>query len=154
MSADRLPTAAEPRPALATFTGLLAVAALLTPLWAPEPDRASGLLLLCGVGAELVNSFRAMTPAAVHKGWAGAGYSLLLALVLLNTSWLAVTALALFLAAPFALDAFRHGAAAVRHAAARTPVRRDAASASLNLAAALGVLLLGRFSPDWITSAK
>ena len=52
MNTVRLPR--EQRPALATFTGLLAVAALLTPLWWPEPDRASGLLLLGGVGAELV----------------------------------------------------------------------------------------------------
>jgi 3',5'-cyclic AMP phosphodiesterase CpdA len=150
MSADRLPPAREPRPALATFTGLLAVAALLTPLWAPEPDRASGLLLLGGVGAELTNSFRARTPAAVQSGWASAGYTLLLALVLLNTTWLAITALAIFLAAPFALDALRHAGAAARQAAARKPSLQDVASAFVNLAAVCGVLLLGRFAPNWI----
>ena len=95
----------EQRPALATFTALLAVAALLTPLWAAEPDRASGLLLLGGVGAELAHSFRRRTSAAQRSAWASAGVTLLLALVLLNTSWLAATALAIFVAAPFALDA-------------------------------------------------
>jgi hypothetical protein len=34
----------ERMPALAGFTALLAGAALLTPLWAPEPDRASGFV--------------------------------------------------------------------------------------------------------------
>ena len=76
----------EQRPALATFTALLAVAALLTPLWAAEPDRASGLLLLGGVGAELAHSFRreAVRRAAEARG-ASAGLTLLLALVLLST---------------------------------------------------------------------
>jgi hypothetical protein len=90
-------------PALAVFTMLVAGAAFLTPLWAAEPDRASGLLLMCGVGAELLQSFRRRTAAAQRSAWASAGYTLLLAIVLLSTAWLAVTALAIFIAAPFAL---------------------------------------------------
>src|SRR5215213_2438715 len=151
MNADRLQSR-EQRPALAVFTGLLAVAALLTPLWAPEPDRASGLLLLGGVGAELMHSFRSRTSGAVHSGWWSAGYTLLLALVLLNTAWLAVTALAIFVAAPFAIDALRHAGAAARQAAARKPLLPDLTSAIVNLAAALGVLLLGRFASNWVVA--
>ena len=144
------PAQGEQRPALATFTGLLAVAALLTPLWWPEPDRASGLLLLGGVGAELVDSFRSRTSAAQQSSWASAGYTLLLALVLLNTSWLAVTALAIFVAAPFALDALRHASAAARQAFAGKPFLHAVASACGNLAAVFGVLLLGRYASSWI----
>ncbi len=151
MKTDRLPPAqGEQRPALATFTGLLAVAALLTPLWWPEPDRASGLLLLGGVGAELVDSFRSRTSAAQQRAWGSAGLTLLLALVLLNTSWLAVTALAIFVAVPFALDALRHASAAARQAFAGKPFLHAVASALGNLAAVFGVLLLGRYASSWI----
>jgi hypothetical protein len=74
----------ERMPALAGFTALLAGAALLTPLWAPEPDRASGFLLFGGVVAELVYSFRCKTSEAQRSAWASAGFTLLLALVLLK----------------------------------------------------------------------
>ena len=75
------------------MTAVAAVGALLSPLWAAEPDRASGLLLLIGVAAEFVQSFRRKTAAAQRADWASAGFTLLLALVLLNTAWLAVSAL-------------------------------------------------------------
>src|SRR5262245_22536331 len=137
-------------PALAGFTALLAGAALLTPLWAPEPDRASGFLLIGGVAAELVYSFRCRTSEAQRSAWASAGFTLLLALVLLNTSWLAVSALAIFLAAPFALDALRRAGAAVRHAATAQPFLQDGAAAIGNLAVVVGVVLLGRYALNWI----
>ena len=142
----------ERRPALATFTALLSGAALLTPLWAPEPERASGLLLLCGMTAELVTSFRRKTSRAQSSALASAGFTLLLALVLLNTSWLAVSALAIFMAAPFALDALRRAGAAVRYAAAGKPFLQEAASALGNLAAVVGVVLLGRYAVNWIVA--
>jgi hypothetical protein len=152
-AARRLPqTWREQRPALATFTGILAAVALVTPLWAPEPDRASGFLLLGGVGAELVYSFRCKTAAAQQGAWASAGYTLLLALVLLNTSWLAATALAIFVAAPFALDALRRARSAARQAASGKPFVDDAAAAIGNLAAVAGVVLLGRYALNWIVS--
>src|SRR5262245_13121033 len=94
-------------PALAGFMALIAAAALSPPLWAPEPDRASGFLLLAGVAAEVLYSFRCKTSEAQRSAWASAGFTLVLALVLLNTSWLAVSALTVFLAAPFAFDALR-----------------------------------------------
>src|SRR5262249_7753551 len=131
-------------PALAAFTALLGAVALLTPLWAPEPDRASGLLLLLGVGAELLYSFRCRTSHAQRSAWASAGYTLLLALVLLNTSWLAVGAVAIFLAAPFVLDALRHAGTAIRQVAKLQPFLREAGSAFGNLAVVAGIALLGR----------
>jgi 3',5'-cyclic AMP phosphodiesterase CpdA len=151
MKTVRLPGTRNERTfSLATFTGVLAGAALLSPFWWPEPDRASGLLLLGWVGAQLIDSFRSRTSAAQHSEWGSAGVTLLLALVLLNTSWLAVTALAIFVAAPFALDALRHAIAAVRQAAAGKPFLRDVASVLGNLAAVSGVLLLGRYASNWI----
>jgi hypothetical protein len=138
------------RPAPAIFSGALATAAFLTPLWAAEPDRMSGLLLLGGVGAELIHSFRLRTSADQRAAWASAALTLLLALVLLNTSWLAVTALAIFVAAPFALDALRRGGAALRQLTRGQPFQRDAASALANLAALAGVLLVERYALNWL----
>ena len=82
---DLTPDAARARraPALAVFTVVLAAAAFLTPLWAAEPDRAAGLLLIAGVGAELLQSFRRRAAAAQHSAWASAGYTLL-AIVLIQ----------------------------------------------------------------------
>ncbi len=138
------------RPALAFFSGALATAAFLTPLWAAEPDRMSGFLLLGGVGAELIHSFRLRTSADQRAAWASAALTLLLALVLLNTSWLAATALAIFVAAPFALDALRRGGAALRQLTRGQPFQRDAASALANLAALAGVLLVERYALNWL----
>jgi 3',5'-cyclic AMP phosphodiesterase CpdA len=140
------------RPAPAVFSGALATAAFLTPLWAAEPDRMSGLLLLGGVGAELIHSFRLRTSADQRAAWASAALTLLLALVLLNTSWLAVTALAIFVAAPFALDALRRGGAALRQLTRGQPFQPDAASALANLAALVGVLLVERYALNWLVA--
>ena len=140
----------EPRPALATFTALLGLAALLSPLWAAEPDRASGFLLIGGVGAELVSSFRRRTFTSQRSAWASAGLTLLLALVLLNTAWVAATALVVFVAAPFALDSARRAAAAIRHVRAGKPFVEDALAALGHLAAVAGVALIGRYALNWV----
>jgi Calcineurin-like phosphoesterase len=151
ITSDRPPRVSGERTSgLAILTGLLATTAFFTPLYSPEPDRASGLLLLLGVGAELVYSFRCRTAAAQQTAWWSAGFTLLLALVLLNTSWLAVTALAIFVAAPFALDALRRTVAAARRIAGGKPFLPDAAAAFGNLAGVVGVTLLGRYGLNWI----
>jgi 3',5'-cyclic AMP phosphodiesterase CpdA len=140
----------ERRPALATFTALLGLAALLSPLWAAEPDRAAGFLLLGGVGAELVSSFRRRTFASQRSAWASAGLTLLLALVLLNTAWVAATALVVFVAAPFLLDSVRCAAAAIRHVRAGKPFVEDAVAALGHLAAVVAVALIGRYALNWV----
>ena len=84
MPPDRSPRGGH-APAPAIVAGSLALAAFLTPLWAPEPDRASGLLLLGGFAIELVHAFRRRTPGEQQNAWASAGLTLLVALVLLNT---------------------------------------------------------------------
>ena len=147
-------TPAVPRarraPALAVFTVVLAAAAFLTPLWAAEPDRAAALLLIGGVGAELLQSFRRRAAAAQHSAWASAGYTLLLAIVLLSTAWLAVTALAIFIAGPFALDALRRARTTVRRVLEGRGFVADIGGVIANLGAVAVVLLLGRFAENWI----
>ena len=140
------------RPALATFTAVLALTSFVSPLWAAEPDRASGLMLLAAVAAELVYSFRLRTFSVQRSAWASAGFTLLLAVVLLSTSWLAATAIAIFVAAPFALDAARGVAAATRHAISGKPALHDATAALGNLAAVVGVLLIGRYALNWVVA--
>jgi hypothetical protein len=108
------------------------------------------LLLLVGVVTELVSSFRSRTAAALKSALWSAGVTLLLALVLLNTAWLAVTALGVFLAAPFALDAIRRGVAAVRLAATGKPFTHEASAALGNVAGLFGVILVGKFALNWI----
>ena len=137
-------------PALAVFAALLAAAAFLTPLWAAEPERAAGLLLIVGVGAELLQSFRRRTAAAQRSAQASAGYTLLLAIVLLSTAWLAVTALAIFLAAPFALDALRGASIAARRLFERRSFGAEIGAVLANLAAVVVILVLGRFAEHWI----
>jgi hypothetical protein len=151
---DMKPAAVQARrtPALAVFTVLLSIAAFLTPFWAAEPDRATGLLLIGGVGAELIQSFRRRAAAAQHSAWASAGYTLLLAIVLLSTAWLAVTALAIFIAVPFALDAVRRTVAAGRRLVAGDRFVADVGGALANLGAVVVILLLGRFAESWIVA--
>jgi 3',5'-cyclic AMP phosphodiesterase CpdA len=137
---------------LPALTGLLAVAALVAPVWSSEPNRTAGVLLLLGVVAEMIGSFRTRSPGAQQSAWASAGLTLLLALVLLNVEWLAVTALALFIAGPFAIDALRRGVRAGRRLARGQPARAEAGHALADLAAAAGVLLLDLYWPHWVVS--
>ena len=97
-----------------------------------------------------MSSFRRKTAAAQQRAWASAGFTLLLALVVLNSAWLAATAVAIFVAAPFALDALRHARAAVRHALAGQPFLYDVASTVGNLAAVAGVAVIGRYAVSWV----
>jgi len=137
-------------PGLAIFTALAAVAACLTPLWAPEPARTAGGLLLVGAATELVQGFRRRTAAAQRSAWAGAAITLLLALLILNEPWLARTALVLLVAVPFVIDGLRHLAVAVRRVAKRESPRRALATAIANLAVAAGVEIAGRYVGDWV----
>ncbi len=123
---------------------------MFAPLWAAEPDRAAGLLLLGGVAAELVQGVRRETSAAQRGAWASAGYTLILALVVFNAAGLAVKALALLVIVPFVLDSIRRGTAAVRQAVEGRPFLQEAAAAAGNLAAAIVVFLIGRHAVSWI----
>ena len=146
------PAARERTRALAIFTALLAVLALLAPLWAAEPERVAGLFLLAGAAAEIVQGFRRRTSAAQRSAWSSAAYTLLLGLLLLNASWLAVTALVIFVAVPFAVDALRYTGLVVHQIAGRRSFQPAAAAAAWNLAVALAVLLAGRYAVNWVVA--
>jgi hypothetical protein len=122
-------------------------------VWAGEPDRAAGVLLLGGVAAELIHSFRGKTAASQRRAWGSAAYTLLLALVVLNAAWLAATALTIFAAVPFVLDGLRSARASVRDALQGKPFVHGVLPAIGDLAAAAGLLWIGRYAPDWILAA-
>ena len=118
---------------LALFTAVLAVAALFAPFWAGEPERVAGLFLLAGAAAELRSGIPAkdgrdpaqrLDERRVH---AASG------LLLLNASWLVSNALAMFVAAPFAVDGLRYGVLMVRQIAEGKSARQAATAAAWNL---------------------
>jgi len=145
-------TSAERTPALAVFTGLLTVAAGLSPIWAAEPERMAGACLLAGASAEIVQGFRRRNPASQRSAWTSAGYTLLLAVLLLNAPWLAATALAIFVAVPFAVDALRSTGVTVRQLAGGKPAVQDAIAAAWNLAVVVAILLVGRWAANWVVA--
>jgi 3',5'-cyclic AMP phosphodiesterase CpdA len=135
---------------LAVFTILLAAVASLSPLWAAEPERVAGLCLLAGAAAAIVQGFRRRTAAAQRSVWTNAAYTVLLAVLVLNAPWLAVTAVAIFVAVPFAVDAFRNAGHAIRPSAVTPSVSRAAGAAIWNLSVALAILVVGRFAANWV----
>lgn len=138
---------------MAIFTGLLATAAFLTPIWAPEPGRAGGLLLFGGAAAELVQGFRRRTRDGQRGAWLGAGLTLILGLLVFNAGWIATTALTLIVAVPFGLDVLRYVNVAVRQVLTRQSPRRAATAALGNLAVTVGLFLLGRYAFHWVLAA-
>ena len=136
------------------FVGVLAAAAWLTPIWAPEPSRAGGLLLFCGAAAEPIQGFRRRTAEGQRGAWIGAGLTLLLGVLVFNAAWIAGTAVTLVVAA--AIRAGRHPLHARRDPAGRQP--RVAAGApsrprSATLAVTIGLILLGRYAFRWVIAA-
>jgi calcineurin-like phosphoesterase family protein len=136
----------------AIFVLILAAAAFVTPLWAGEPPRAAGFLLVGGLVAELVQSFRYTTAASQRTAWMSAAYTLLLVVILLSAPWIAATALAIVAAIPFVLDMARSARAAARQAAGRKSFRQATAAAAGNAAAAAGVILIGIYAPHWVVA--
>ena len=72
------------------------------------------------------------------------------AIVVLSTGWLAVTAPAIFIAAPFALDALRRAFVAARRLFEKRDFAADCGGVVANLAGVIVVLVLGRFAERWI----
>ena len=112
----------------------------------------AGLCLLAGAAAEIVQGFRRRTSAAQRSVWTSAGYTLLLAVLLLNAPWLAATALAIFVAVPFALDALRYAGVAVRQIAGGQSFLQAAGAAVWNLAVVVAILLVGRLAANWVVA--
>jgi len=143
------PPAGDPsRWKLSTFTLVLALLAFVAPLTSPDVPRLAGLLLLGAAGAEALHGFRRTTVPAKRAAWTGSGVTLVLAMLLLSAPLLAGTALALFIAAPFAIDGVRYIVAAVR--LRRSTDQREALiGVVLNLGVVVTILLLRGVSVDW-----
>ncbi len=137
----------------AVLTAVAAAAAFFTPLWATEPARAAGVLLVSGAVVELLQGFRRRTPAAQRSAWTSGALTLMLALLILNAAWIATTALSVFVAVPFALDALRYARMAVRQIDGRESPRRAIGSALGNLAVVVGIVLVGRYASGWVIGA-
>ncbi len=112
----------------------------------------AGMLLLGGAAAEITQGFRRRTAVAQRSAWVGGAYTLLLALLLLNAAGLVVSALAIFVAVPFAVDGLRQLGVALRQAARRQSFLHAAWAAVWNLAVMVGVLLLRRVAVDWVVA--
>src|SRR5262249_6629644 len=94
--------------------------------------------------------FRRSTQHAQRQAWTGAAWTLVLAILLLNAPWLAVSALIVFVALPFLIDAARHLVTAMRQVSGAGPVRRSAVAALWNLAAAVTLRVVGRPAASWV----
>ncbi len=133
----------------ATFTLALAVLAFMAPLTSGElVPRVAGLLLIGAAGTQALHGFRRKTLPAQRAAWTGSGVTLGLAVLLLSAPLLAGTALALFIAAPFALDGLRYSVAAVRFRQRRAE-HRALIGAAINLGIVAAILVLRRLSVDW-----
>ena len=150
MSSLSRTAAGERTRALACFAALLAVVAAFAPIWAAEPERVAGLALLAGAATEAIQGFRRRTPASQRNAWSSSAYTLLLSLLLLNASWLAATALAIFLVVPFVIDGLRYAWLAARQLAAGKSVWQAAGAMAWNLAVAVAIVLVGRYAAHWV----
>lgn len=128
-------------PALAVL--VFAALAALTPLLRAEVAGRVGLLLILTAMIELSHGFRRATPASQRAAWIGGGVTLGMGLLLINAPYLAASALLLFLAGWFAMDAVRNLIHAGRYREQRLG---HVATGLFYLAVAAG-LLLARGAP-------
>jgi len=76
---------------------------------------------------------------SARNAWTSGAYTLILGLLILNASWLAATALAIFVAVPFAADAMRYARMAVGQIVGGKPFGKAAGAAVWNLAVAIAL---------------
>ena len=136
-------------PLLVAGLGLLALTA---PLRAAEQplQRVGALLVLVGV-LEIQHGVRRADATAMRRAVTSGGITVLMALLVINAPYLVGTALVLFLAATFAMDAFGYVTTAWRARASR-PRRLAALAAVGNLTAAGLLLVIRHFSVNWLVS--
>jgi uncharacterized membrane protein HdeD (DUF308 family) len=146
--------AARPRSFRLEWFALVAIAcgigALIAPTGAAEqPLLRVGALLSVAGGIETIHALRRSSLAAVRRAVTSGIITLLMALLVINAPFIAGTALVLFLAVSFGLDAIGHGRTLFR--ATETRVRRFAGLAAVGDAAVAVLLLVAqRISPTWL----
>jgi uncharacterized membrane protein HdeD (DUF308 family)/3',5'-cyclic AMP phosphodiesterase CpdA len=141
-----VPRASRPFAVALVVLGLLALAS--APLPGEDPERRVGALLLAAAGLEIVHGFRRRAAAAQRDAWFGGTVTLFMGLLLMNAPFLAGTALVIFLAGWFAVDAVRYALSAARAPAGRTRLL-DALAAAGNLALVLVLFALKARSAAW-----
>ncbi len=95
---------------------VLAVLALLAPLFLEEVHGRVGFLLILAALLEVAHGFRRSTARGQQAAWFGGGVTFAMGLILLAAPYFAVAALLIFLAASFGIDAVRYLVVAVRAA--------------------------------------
>ncbi|MBK9288601.1 MAG: metallophosphoesterase [Flavobacteriales bacterium] len=132
------------------FACLLGTLALLAPVWpdAPVEPRVGGLLVWAAI-LELVHGFRRATPSERRSAWLSGALSLVLGILLINEGLFRTSALVLFLAITFAVDALRHATEGVK--AWRGGSRRHASALSFlgNSGLFLFIIALSPFTREW-----
>src|SRR5262245_16976690 len=126
------------------------VTALIAPLGAAEqPLLRVGALLAVAGGIETIHGLRRSSFTAVRRTVTSGIITLLMALLVINAPFIAGTALVLFLAASFGLDAIGHGRALLR--ATEPRARLFSGLAGLGDAAVAVLLLVAQsISPTWL----
>ena len=79
--------------------------AILSPISRIEVQGRVGLLLVLAAGLELRHSLRRSTAAGQRAAWVGGAITLAMGLLLINAPYFASTAIVLFLAGWFGLEA-------------------------------------------------
>jgi hypothetical protein len=141
--------ASRPRRGIGVMLLLLAIAALLTPLGHAPVEGRVGLLLVLAAILEIADGLRRVASSAQRSAWVGGTITLAIGLLLVNSPYVAVAALRLFLAASFGLDAVRYLADTVRRARTRRISRIGIIACVGNLVAAAAILGLRGKAMPW-----
>jgi uncharacterized membrane protein HdeD (DUF308 family) len=147
----RTPGHAPAVTALAVVVAALGVLAALTPLGhAEEPVSRAGVLLALGGGLELLHGIRRADAGAWRRAVTSGLISMLMGLMVFSAPYLAGRALPLLLAVTFAADGVSSIAAARRSAGRQRTLAW--LSAAGDVAAAGGLVALGRISQTWLVA--
>jgi uncharacterized membrane protein HdeD (DUF308 family) len=143
------------RPPEVTALSLVVAGSALLALLAPfgpaaEPLTRVGVLLAVAGVLEVLHGLRRTTPAAVRRAIASGTTTILMALLVISSPFLAGTALVLFLALSFAIDGLGHLATAWRSDGRHRTLAALAASGNV----AVSLLLIGtrQLSVTWVVT--
>ena len=126
------------------------VSALIAPMGAAEqPLLRVGALLAVAGGIETIHGLRRNSLIAVRRAVTSGIITLLMALLVINAPFIAGTALVLFLAISFGLDAVGHGRALLRATERRARLFAGLAALS-DASVSLLLLVAQRISPTWL----
>jgi len=132
----------------------LGVLALISPISRIEVQGRVGLLMVLAAVLEMVHGFRRSTAAGQRAAWVGGAITLAMGVLLINSPYLASSALGLFLAGWFGLDGVRQlaGAFGRKNTRRSVLVRILAGLGNIAICAAL-LVLRGEAVMSWTVAA-